>query len=107
MVSQLIGKGHEVVFITATPLKVRAHRGLNLFTDFPGISGVVCVPPGSNDKSLVRCNLYVDDKPEVITHMVSLGREAVLVGRPWNTHVKQGVVRVTNWEQLLHLVEEM
>ena len=106
MVAELIAAGHEVVFITATPVKVRAHRGCKLFLDFPGICGVVFVPTGGNDKSLVKCDLYVDDKPEVIAEMMEQGHESLLVHRPWNDHVT-GVTSIAGWEQLKKIVEEL
>ena len=53
---------HEVFFITAAPPAVRKARGISLFSDFRGINGVIFVDPGSDDKTLLKCDLYVDDK---------------------------------------------
>jgi hypothetical protein len=106
MVADLTGTGHEVVFITATPVKVRAHRGCKLFLDFPGICGVVFVSTGDDDKSLVKCDLYVDDKPEVIAELMRQGHKSLLVPRPWNDHVT-GATSIADWSQLKRIVEEL
>jgi 5'(3')-deoxyribonucleotidase len=102
-VRQLIERKHDVIFITATPVGARAQRANMLFRDFPGISGVCFVNPMHDDKSLVKCDLYVDDKPEVIATLLAQGHNAVLINRPWNKHVRS-MMRIYTWEQLLAVV---
>jgi len=96
---------HEVFFITATPPAVRKARGISLFSDFRGINGVIFVDPGSDDKTLLKCDLYVDDKQETVEYYRRAGKRAWIMDRPWNqTYFHPDVARVRNWSDLASLV---
>jgi len=105
-VKELVDLKHEVVFITATPHNVRVLRAQCLFEDFPGIVGVVFTEPGSDDKGLVRCDLFVDDKPDVIITMSEMSRPIVVIDRPWNQNIAH-VPRAYSWEGLLQMVNNL
>ena len=104
---QTLAQKHEVFFITATPEAARRTRGSNLVLDFNGINGVTFVTPGSDDKTLLKCDLYLDDKQETVAHYHSTGHRVLLMNRPWNKDYDnpEDVLRIYSWFGLLTAVE--
>jgi uncharacterized HAD superfamily protein len=96
---ETLAKHHEVFFITATPAAARKTRGTNLFLDFHGINGVIFVNPGNNDKTLLKCDVYLDDKQETVAHYHDKGHRVLLMDRPWNQNYNnpKEVHRVLDW----------
>lgn len=94
---------HEIFFITAAPEAVRKSRGTNLFLDFVGINGVVFVNPGNNDKTLLKCDIYLDDKQETVAHYHHTGHRVLLMDRPWNRDYDnpKEIHRVFGWLGLM------
>jgi 5'(3')-deoxyribonucleotidase len=57
-------------------------------------------------KSSLKCDLYVDDKPENIADVVSHGYKGLLWNRPWN-YAERGYERISSWKGLLHYLETL
>jgi uncharacterized HAD superfamily protein len=98
----LVAENHEVILITATPEAVRAARAQVLFEDFPDISGLIYIPVLSTNKTAwVKCDMYLDDKPETAAETARAGHRSLLQDRPWNQGVSDpGVTRIFNWSNL-------
>jgi 5-methylcytosine-specific restriction endonuclease McrA len=100
-VQKLLEYKHEVFFITATPENIRTLRAHALFEDFPGISGVVFVRPGSDNKTFLKCDVYLDDKVETALATLRANHRSILMSRPWNqVNTRPGVIRAEYWEDV-------
>lgn len=87
MVKSILGAlrqdGHDVYLITATPEAVRPFRLQHLAHHFPLVCGINFVPIRSHDKTMIQCDVYLDDKPEIAVES-SLKAKSFLQDRPWN-----------------------
>lgn len=94
--------GHEVVFVTSGifPAKVRALQKraflLDMKSDYHYAKDVIV----AHDKSMIRGDLLIDDKPENLR-----GHVGLLFDQPWNK--ESTLPRVYDWQGVLKKVEEM
>lgn len=96
---------HDVVIVTKRPrdaivptLKWLALHGIE------ATEVIVQIDPAAR-KSVVRCDWYVDDSPEVIEELWRAGKRVYAFDQPWNRNlppeVEGGVTRVVDWQDLM------
>jgi hypothetical protein len=103
-INSVYDAGHKVHIIT--------HRG---WKKYPGLAEdltAVCAEnfgikyhslTFSEDKTCVRTDMMVDDKPENYEALVAAGTDAYLLTRPWNKHIK-GAQRVRSAAEFSRIV---
>lgn len=102
----LADDGHDLFIITHRP-KAAVTDTLQwlAFCDFK-LAGVHILTD-QQPKSTVKCDVYVDDKPDNVEDLVANtdARLVALFDAPWNQgHEEPGVTRVANWAEFVNLV---
>jgi len=94
--------GHEVVFVTSGLFlaKVRAMQKRAFLLDMKGDYHYAKDVIVAHDKSMIRGDLLIDDKPENL-----VGHVGLLFDQPWNR--SSTLPRVYDWYGVLKKVEEM
>lgn len=104
-----INSGYKLYLATAThytnfPWKV---EWLKRYFDFIDPKDVICI----NDKSLLKCNVLIDDCYYNLTN-TSVMVDRVLLDRPWNQASENkdyvyGINRANNWEEVVRCVNRI
>lgn len=109
-VMSLLDAGDEVVLITSRPDSARSLTYDWVRNWWPhGPGGLRRPMPDihhTRNKSLIDCQVYVDDSPEVIGSLRQQGRPIIRFEQPWNRRIKATSV-VTGWAELVGLLDEM
>jgi uncharacterized protein len=106
VVAELVYQGHEVYFVSATPSgTIRQARARKLLEDFSGIYGVYFINPGEDNKTVIECDVYLDDKLETAQFTAIKGYKSFLMDRPWNQmKLSDATTRIYTWKQFLEEV---
>jgi 5'(3')-deoxyribonucleotidase len=72
---------------------------LDLIRRLPDVFHGVHILTDGAPKSTVGCDVYIDDNPAVIEDVTAAGMQAVVVDRPWNQGVTDGV-RAYGWPDI-------
>ncbi len=97
--------GHDIVIITAKP-DWAVHDTFEWLADHRVPTREVHV---TQDKWEVACDVYLDDSPHVVPHLVRhRGSEATICRfvRPWNEPV-EGAVDIASWEAFEAVVDDL
>jgi hypothetical protein len=103
-IDALLDRGHSVVFATSRT-DVAAAAAEYWHVGSPWRRQTQLVTGLGNSKQSVPCSVYVDDSPDVIENLVSVGRNAVVFDRAWNAHLKVGH-RAKDWSEVLDWIED-
>jgi 5'(3')-deoxyribonucleotidase len=99
---------HDIVIVTKRPRGaiIPTFRWLALH-GIEAVEVIVLTDPTAR-KSVVECDWYVDDSPEVIEELWRAGKRVYAFDQPWNRNlppeVEGGVTRVKDWDVLLRKV---
>lgn len=97
-VQQLV-TDHKVLFVTHRPARVAHDTAVWL-----GRHKLPLNLAFIRDKSLVRADFYVDDKPATVRSLRDAGYDAVLFAQPWNTEAWDELPTVNGWKELLFAI---
>jgi hypothetical protein len=102
--------GHHLEFVTARPpgdgqrsaetfasghLESAPHR---LFVPIRFLNGT--------SKHLAKCDLWIDDSPEVLSNLMEHNKKCIRFARPWNESAPS-THTATDWWQVLAIIEEL
>lgn len=103
----LFAAGHDVQFVTSRPEWSREETvdWLDDAVDIPTaeIREKLHIVQGTN-KSVVPCDLYLDDSPHVLTDLRRRKKWAVRFEQPWNKSCRKYSQTVSGWPAFLNLV---
>jgi uncharacterized HAD superfamily protein len=104
MADELFVLADQLVIVTSAPEAARAAKMQWLSEHDIAYDAFVM----TQQKSEARCDVYVDDSPNVALEIINnTGARVLLVDRPWNRDLARHhrITRVRDWEQLLLEVE--
>ncbi|MEM9605862.1 MAG: hypothetical protein AAGA99_00460 [Actinomycetota bacterium] len=104
-VLELARAGHELEIITNRPEWSRGQTQAWLVRHWPHSHHGTPLHFVKR-KSQVRCDLYIDDSPEVLEELAEAGRTTMRFTQPWNRDA-EATCRATGWKDVLRLVERM
>lgn len=95
----------DIIILTTRP-RGTWHETIDWWWKYMGFtpSGFNFFEPKVGNKSLVRCDFYIDDKPENCENEASTGGYVFLLDRPWNTKYNTftpNIYRVGGYNEIL------
>lgn len=76
---------------------------LRFVANLPDVFDGVHFLTSQEPKSLVGCDVYLDDAPHVVEEVTRAGKRAVLFSQPWNADTR-GHVRANGWDDVVPAV---
>jgi 5'(3')-deoxyribonucleotidase len=105
-VYELKRKGHELLVLTNRKDKASTPTKIWVLEQLPhgSITSIHHIP---GDKSVVDCQLYIDDNPRRLVELAAKKPNVVIFDQPWNQEVetKPGLIRCKGWREVLEYVE--
>jgi len=87
---------------------------LRFVSNLPDVFTGVHFLTNSEPKSLVGCDIYLDDAPHVAEDITAAGKHVVLFNQPWNQDVETTtnvdgprVIRAYGWDEVRYAVREV
>lgn len=108
-VDALKAAGHDIQFITARPVWADGETRCWLAEQF-GPEGWRDLDSRTHimqgvDKSIVPCDIYLDDSPHVLRALRKKRLRVVRFERPWNRTCKAWWATVKSWPEFVELIE--
>lgn len=110
-----IKKNHELLFITARPIKVKS-KTLNFFNNhFPdnNFNFIFSEEDFRNFKKSEIClkeniNLMIEDNSKYALDCAEKSIKVILLDKPWNQGVEhKNIIRVNSWKEILEVLNEI
>lgn len=104
----LFAAGHDVQFVTSRPewATAETHEWLDAHlagADVDDLEERTHIIQGTN-KSVVKCDVYLDDSPHVLKDMRKRRQCIVRYERPWNKNCKSWRYSVADWPAFVSLI---
>lgn len=77
---------------------------LRFIANLPDVFAGVHFLTNSEPKSIIGCDVYLDDAPHVAEDVTAAGKRAVLFSQPWNANAR-GYIRANGWNDVVPAVQ--
>jgi 5'(3')-deoxyribonucleotidase len=105
-VYELKRAGHDLLVLTNRHERASVQTRFWVEEHLPlgSVSSIHHIP---GDKSIVDCQLYIDDNPERLLELAAKRPNVVIFDQPWNQEVetKPGLIRCKGWKEVLEYVD--